>query len=179
MQGEHIHRWLVATLHQDTWKVSRNYSKPSLKSQRTPINSRQALEVRYRWWDGCNTAKSSFQRDSVCCPVLTDTRCSVRSELHKRSPGTFEGMGSWGPGAHVMQYDTSHSDTIEQNRFTFAVAFIPGKDAILNAITHQRCVDAHVAVAKECTSRTGGWKTSTNSLPAADIMTKTMQLFFK
>lgn len=78
-----------------------------------------------------------------------------------------------------MQHDTSHCDTIEQNRFTFAVAFIPGKNTVLNAITHQRCVDAHVAVAKECTSRTGRWKTSSDSLSEADILTKTMQLFFK
>lgn len=38
---------------------------------------------------------------------------------------------------------------------TFAVAFIPGKDTVLYAIAHQRGVDAHVAVAKECTASTG------------------------
>lgn len=46
---------------------------------------------------------------------------------------------------------------ITQN--TFAVAFIPGKDAVLNAVTHQRGVDAHVAVAEERAARTGSCNT--------------------
>lgn len=41
---------------------------------------------------------------------------------------------------------------------TFAVAFIPGEDAVLNAVTHQRGVDAHVAVAEERAAHTGSWK---------------------
>ena len=35
------------------------------------------------------------------------------------------------------------------NWSTFAVAFIPGEDAVLYAVTHQRSVDAHVAVTEE------------------------------
>lgn len=38
---------------------------------------------------------------------------------------------------------------------TFAVAFIPGKDAVLYAVAHQRSVDAHVAVAEERAADTG------------------------
>lgn len=41
------------------------------------------------------------------------------------------------------------------NWCTFAVAFIPGKDTVLNAVAHQRSVDAHVAVAEERAAPTG------------------------
>lgn len=42
---------------------------------------------------------------------------------------------------------------------TFAVALIPGKDAVLDAVAHQRGVDAHVAVAEERAAHTGSWNT--------------------
>lgn len=35
------------------------------------------------------------------------------------------------------------------NWSTFAVAFVPGEDTVLYAVTHQRSVDAHVAVTEE------------------------------
>lgn len=66
-----------------------------------------------------------------------------RGKLHKQSIETFGEKGILGAGAHrhhkdhVMQYNTSHCDTIQLKRFAFAVAFIPGKDAVLNAVAHQ------------------------------------------
>lgn len=134
----HVHRWLVSTPHQDARNVSRNYSKPSLKSQRT-------------WLTAAQTDRGASKQ-----PTAT--------------AGPLQMMG-W------LQH-CQELISVPVVRFTFAVAFIPGKDAVLNAITHQRCVDAHVAVAKERTSRTGGWKTSTDSSPEADVVTKTMQQFF-
>lgn len=44
---------------------------------------------------------------------------------------------------------------LQQNWGTFAVAFVPRKDTVLYAVAHQRRVDAHVSVAKECTAYTG------------------------
>jgi len=38
---------------------------------------------------------------------------------------------------------------------TFAVAFVPGEDAVLYAVANQRIIDAHVTVAKERTAHTG------------------------
>lgn len=46
---------------------------------------------------------------------------------------------------------------------TFAVAFIPGKDTVLDAVAHQRGVDAHVAVAEERAAHTGSCNTKSIS----------------
>lgn len=38
---------------------------------------------------------------------------------------------------------------------TFAVVFVPRIDTVLNAVAHQRVVNAHVAMAEKCTGCTG------------------------
>lgn len=61
----------------------------------------------------------------------------INGALEHLGEREFEGREHTDTTKTVMQYDTSHCDTIQLKRFAFAVAFIPGKDAVLNAVAHQ------------------------------------------
>lgn len=56
---------------------------------------------------------------------------------------------------NMVQHSTEgNNKKLQNNGGTFAVAFIPGKDTVLDAIAHQRSVDAHITVAEKGTALT-------------------------